>query len=231
VNQGPLIFLGVLLAMAISWFGLVLGPVMQLGNAQPGVAVSTGDPYPQKRPGDAAQGAELYRSLGCAACHSQQVAWRGYNGDIERGWGNRRSVASDFLFDRTVLLGSQRIGPDLSNIGLRAPGADWLLLHLYDPQAVMPAGAKSVMPPYHFLFETRRAGAKPSPDALKLTGKLAPSPGYEVVPTANARQLVAYLQSLRTDPILFETPVPQVKTNSVTEPGAGAPTATNSPAK
>jgi len=225
MNQGPIIFLGVLFAMAVSWFGFVLGPIIQLGNAQPGVAVSTGDPYPQQRSGEAAQGAELYRSLGCVACHSQQLAWRGYNGDLERGWGNRRSVASDYLYDRTVLLGSQRVGPDLSNIGLRAPGAEWLLLHLYDSQTVMPPGVKSVMPPYRFLFETRKIGARPSPDALKLAGKLAPAPGYEVVPTARARELVAYLQSLRTDSILFETPVPQSNTNVVTEP------ATNSPAK
>lgn len=227
MNQGPLVFLGVLFAMAVSWFGLVMGPMLQLGNAQPVVAVSTGDPYPQKRPGEAAQGAEIFRSLGCVSCHSQQVAWRGYSGDIERGWGNRRSVAPDYLYDRTVLLGSQRVGPDLSNIGLRAPGADWLLLHLYDSQTVMPAGVKSVMPPYRFLFEKRKVGEKPSPDALKLTGKLAPPPGHEVVPTARARALVAYLLSLRSDPILFETPVPKTNTNSVSEPAAGSPATAN----
>src|SRR5437660_1007432 len=35
--------------------------------------------------------------------------------DIARGWGLRRSVAEDFLFDNPVMLGSQRIGPDLAN--------------------------------------------------------------------------------------------------------------------
>ena len=35
MNHGPLIFLGVFFALALSWFGLVFEPQLQLGNAQP----------------------------------------------------------------------------------------------------------------------------------------------------------------------------------------------------
>src|SRR4051812_21083544 len=54
--------------------------------------------------------------------------------DIARGWGPRRTVAADFLFDSSALLGSQRIGPDLANVGTRMLDATWHLVHLYAPQ-------------------------------------------------------------------------------------------------
>lgn len=123
--------------------------------------------------------------------------------DIERGWGKRGSVARDYLQDHPVLLGSQRLGPDLANIGVRQPDAGWHLLHLYAPAAAVEG---STMPPYRFLFETRRIQQAPSPNALKLPESLAPPAGYEVVPTDDARALVAYLVSLRSDVPLFEAP-------------------------
>ena len=52
------------------------------------------------------------------------------------------------------------------------------------------------MPPYPFLFETRRVRGQPSPDALQSLGQFAPLPGLEVVPTDRGRALVAYLKSL-----------------------------------
>jgi hypothetical protein len=59
--------------------------------------------------------------------------------DIARGWGKRRTVAEDYLFDYPVMLGSQRIGPDLANVGLRQPDLNWHLRHLYAPAAVVPS--------------------------------------------------------------------------------------------
>ena len=74
--------------------------------------------------------------------------------DIARGWGNRRTVARDFLFDYPVMLGSQRVGPDLANIGVRQPDANWHLRHLYAPAAEVKG---STMPAYPFLFERRES--------------------------------------------------------------------------
>lgn len=62
------------------------------------------------------------------------------------------------------------------------------------------------MPAYKFLFEKRRQGETSSPNALKLEGDLAPEPGWEVVPTADALALVAYLQSLKVTEALYEAP-------------------------
>src|ERR1035438_7307971 len=49
--------------------------------------------------------------------------------DLARGWGRRRTVAEDYLFDSTVMLGSQRVGPDLADAGARLPDANWHLRH------------------------------------------------------------------------------------------------------
>ncbi len=140
--------------------------------------------------------------------------------DIARGWGKRRNVARDFIFDCPVALGSQRIGPDLANVSVRQPDALWHLRHLYAPRLEVK---DSAMPPYRFLFEKRKIERSPSPDALVLPPKLAPPPGYEIVPRPGARALVAYLLSLRADAPLFEAPL-------TVAPGTGAAGATNAPA-
>lgn len=143
--------------------------------------------------------------------------------DIARGWGKRRTVAEDFLFDYPVMLGSERIGPDLANVGVRQPDPNWHLRHLYAPQLEVKG---STMPPFRFLFEKRKIERAVSPDALPLA--LAP-PGYEIVPKTEAKALVAYLTSLQSDAPLFVAPLsvaPPPETNAP----AGGGVATNSPA-
>ncbi|HUD82987.1 MAG TPA: cbb3-type cytochrome c oxidase subunit II [Candidatus Saccharimonadales bacterium] len=124
-------------------------------------------------------------------------------GDISRGWGIRHSVAADYLYDYPVQLGSLRAGPDLAAIGVREPDVYWQLLHLYAPQCKSP---NSAMPPFKFLFEVRKIGATPSPDALDLPKEFAPADGYEVVPKPEAKELAAYLLSLHADVPLYEAP-------------------------
>jgi cbb3-type cytochrome oxidase cytochrome c subunit len=123
--------------------------------------------------------------------------------DIARGWGLRQSVAADYLYAQPVQIGSLRAGPDLSNIGLRAPNANWQLQHLYAPKSVVP---NSTMPSFKFLFAVRpKAGAAASPDALNLPEGIAPV-GCEVVPTPDAKNLAAYLLSLKASAPLYEAP-------------------------
>ena len=124
--------------------------------------------------------------------------------DLDRGWGKRRSVARDYLYDDPVMLGSLRVGPDLANAGARLPDPNWHLRHLYAPRSEVK---DSLMPPYRYLFERRRIGWQPSPDALQFPKELAPPPGFEIVPKPEARLLVAYLLSLRAETPLFEAPL------------------------
>jgi cytochrome c oxidase cbb3-type subunit 2 len=52
------------------------------------------------------------------------------------------------------------------------------------------------MPAYRFLYEKRLVSGERSADALKLSGPNAPSDEWEIVPTYDAKCLVAYLMSL-----------------------------------
>lgn len=122
--------------------------------------------------------------------------------DISRGWGLRHSVAEDFLWDDPVQVGGVRVGPDLANIGLRHD-MNWELLHLYAPRCEVK---DSAMPAFRFLFKVEKIGAAPSPDALRLPDGFAPAAGQEVVPTERAKNLAAYLLSLRADVALRDAP-------------------------
>lgn len=139
--------------------------------------------------------------------------------DRARGWGRRRSVAQDYVYDLPVQLGTRRAGPDLANAGLRLADANWHLRHLYAPKAEVK---DSTMPPYPHLFELRRVGKGNPADALAGLPAGSVPDGFEVVPTDSARALAAYLVSLRAEAPLFESPF--------TPPAPPAP-ATNSPAK
>jgi len=145
--------------------------------------------------------------------------------DIPR-WGKRRTVAEDYLFDHPVMLGSQRVGPDLANVGQRLPDPNWHLRHLYSPRLEVK---ESVMAPYQFLFEKHRIEQAPSPDALALPPDLAPPPGFEMVPKPEAKALVAYLLSLRSDAPLFVAPVTVPESAPTNAPAAATNSATASP--
>jgi len=71
--------------------------------------------------------------------------------------------------------------------------AAWQHVHLYSPRSI---NADSNMPSYRFLYQMRRISDVPSDDALKFSGSEAPPEGWEIVPTYDAKCLVAYLISL-----------------------------------
>ena len=124
--------------------------------------------------------------------------------DIARGWGTRQSVAADYLYDSPVQLGSLRAGPDLANIGVRSPDLNWQLQHLYAPRSLVK---NSTMPAFRYLFTVqKKVGGKDSAAALVLPKAFAPADGFEVVPTPEAKQLAAYLLSLKNNVPLYEAP-------------------------
>lgn len=285
MKTGCTIFLVALVAFGASWWGLVRGPLHQLGRQTQEVVLQSSENWPPQRTGEATLGLDVYRACGCAACHTEQVSqtgvadeisltslgnnkaadfrefikslmlvpelynysntivgnlerWQGtlpvklYSGDdsavvaaladklkgvgvktdarvvtsgadISRGWGVRQSVAADYLYDQPIQLGSLRAGPDLTLAGVRDPDLNWQLQHLYAPQSLVK---DSTMPPFRFLFQVRKVGAAPAPDALRLPADFAPPAGMEVVPTVKARQLAAYLLSLKANEPLYEAP-------------------------
>src|SRR4029434_8562354 len=95
MNNGPLLFLGVLITLASSFWGLVLAPQIQFGREQPRLIEATGEFYPSPRPGLAEDGAHVYRSLGCVECHSQQVRQTGVHLDV---WVSELTTNADVAF-------------------------------------------------------------------------------------------------------------------------------------
>ena len=71
--------------------------------------------------------------------------------------------------------------------------AAWHHVHLYSPRSI---NVDSNMPSYRFLYEKHRIRDARSADALQLTGSDAPQEGWEIVPSFDAKCLVAYLMSL-----------------------------------
>jgi cytochrome c oxidase cbb3-type subunit 2 len=191
MKNGFFLFLGLFAALTISWAGLVLGSHGQLGSLAPYYDDNEGQAFPARMSGIAARGQLVYADLGCAACHTQQVRRPGFGSDQARGWGDRQSVARDYIFQARPQLGASRFGPDLTNLAGRkpsAPDAEDLLKLLY-------AGSE-LHPRYKFLFEERKIVGEPSARALTLMGSLAPEPGHEVLPSERAQSLVTYLLSL-----------------------------------
>jgi cbb3-type cytochrome oxidase cytochrome c subunit len=330
------LFLGIFGTFAFSWAGLTLIPNFQIGHLDPQSDEEGTDIYPVPKSGMAERGRKVYAANGCVYCHSQQVRADYAASDIDRKWGTRRSAPRDYIFERPALIGKTRLGPDLSNIGKRAPSEDaspspsaspaanapqpnaatspaaspaanaapspgtspaksdaatspvasppasaatsaatspakpdaatspapapataanapapspspspaanaattadttttpsgvppqysaaWHHLHLYSPRSVL-AGSTSNMPAFKFLYEKRRVSGERSADALKLTGADALPDDWEVVPSYDAKCLVAYLMSLDQSHELKEAKLGSVP--------ASAPAPASSPA-
>lgn len=118
------LMLGIFGTFAFSWAGLIMIPNAQIGNLEPQMDEEGGDAYPVPKSGMAERGRKIYMANGCVYCHSQQVRPDYVASDIERQWGQRRSAPRDYIYERPALLGKMRIGPDLSNVGKRAPVDD-----------------------------------------------------------------------------------------------------------
>ncbi|MFL6528828.1 MAG: cbb3-type cytochrome c oxidase subunit II [Chthoniobacterales bacterium] len=335
------LLLGIFGTFAFSWAGLILIPNAQIGHLNPQMDEDGGDVYPAPRSGMAERGRKIYMANGCVYCHSQQVRPDYAASDIDRKWGERRSAPRDYIFDRPVLLGKMRVGPDLANVGKRAPAQDeaapapgatdaktaapaapggapanpaatpasapagptaspapataaasapppsgpspasapaapsgsparataaasappapgaspaapvnapagaaspvpatgaqtaaaanppttnevghgplqysagWHHQHLYDPRSLVP---ESTMPSFRFLYEKRQVSGEKAADAVNLTGPTGAASEYEIVPSYDAKCLVAYLMSLDQSHALKE-----VKSTSPASPPA-----------
>ena len=151
-------------------------------------------------------GKQSYIANGCVACHTQQVR----NIDMDKVWGKRPGIAADyagisrtdFWRNTSTLMGTERTGPDLTNIGTRQPSEAWNLLHLYQPRAVVE---KSIMPAYPWLFEVKNEVGKNDVEVI-VPDEYRKGINGKIIATKEALQLVAYLQSLK------QTPLPDGKT-------------------
>ncbi len=140
-----------------------------------------------------ARGRALYLAEGCGYCHSQFVRPL----FIDAAYGRPSDVA-DYAGAAPPLLGTERAGPDLSNVGVRQPSVMWNLLHLFNPRSMVP---ESVMPGFPWYFDI--VGRSQAPDGASDNVLTLPPPflpaGKVALPRREALDLVAYLQSLRQE--------------------------------
>jgi cytochrome c oxidase cbb3-type subunit II len=172
---------------------LVYAGLAVLMGILPGMTLSRTPAGPGVKPLTAleAEGRDVYVANGCSYCHTQQV--RPLAQDKVFG---RPSAPGDFAYQTPELLGSERTGPDLANVGARQPSDVWQYIHLYNPRAVVP---ESIMPSFAWMFEVvdkAPEGVRPVP----LPKAYAPEHGV-VVPRREAQALLAYLLSLKQPPL------------------------------
>lgn len=191
MNHRLIFALGVLATVMASAFGFVVMPNWQFRGLSP-VEDESGVKHPSPAFGGALLGRQVYADLGCIYCHSQQVRAGDFGADIQRGWGTRRSVARDYIFDNPPFMGTMRTGPDLENIGARQASREWHALHLYNPQITSPG---SIMPPHPFLFTRAKVDGPLPRGAVRLPAKWASAPSY-ILPGERAENLIEYLKSL-----------------------------------
>jgi cbb3-type cytochrome oxidase cytochrome c subunit len=131
--------------------------------------------------------------------------------------------------------GPQTAGPPWPEQTIGEPpmySAAWHHVHLYSPRSI---NFDSNMPSYRFLYEKRRIRDQRSIDALQLTGSDAPPEGWEVIPTYDAKCLVAYLMALNQSHPLNEVRsaggAPAASAAPSPAAAAGSPPPSPAPAK
>lgn len=149
----------------------------------------------------ALKGKQVFIANGCVACHSQQVR----NVEMDNVWGERPSIAADYAsntrmswwMNTATLMGTERTGPDLTNIGNRIPSDDWHFVHLYNPRIVVE---QSIMPSYPWLFEEKSQAAE-GDKVVSVPPSVMRNSSNVVVAKEEALQLVAYIKTLKQTPL------------------------------
>lgn len=171
---------------------------------------------------EAVKGKNLYIANGCVACHTQQVR----NLDMDKVWGARPSMAADYAANKrtdlwrntATLMGTERTGPDLTDIGNRQPSKDWNLVHLFNPRIVVK---ESVMPAYPWLFTLKKEPGK-NDVIVNVPKEYLQGEEDKVVATDDALYLIAYLQSLKQTRLPDGTASPDFLYKSKTSPTGAA---------
>lgn len=172
---------------------------------------------------DAIKGKALFVANGCVACHTQQVR----NVNMDKAWGSRPGLPADYAdMDRmdfwrntATLMGTERTGPDLTDIGQRQPSRDWNLVHLFNPRIVVK---ESIMPAYPWLFEFK---AEPSEKdvVVNVPQEYLKGKQGKWVARKDALYLIAYLQSLKQAPLPESQAAPAFLYPKAKQAKGGAP--------
>lgn len=210
-------FLSLSASFGVAWLAIILVPYLKMRSLEPIMmddTEGTNAVYIPKRAGRITDGAEVYAENGCYLCHTQLVRptyagndlfrpdWGGLKAIDDRPDTRRETNAFDFPGEDFAQIGVSRMGPDLSNLGLRVEELyaenisprNWLYRHLYNPRW-KPEARDSKCPSFRFMFNESEVKGMPSEEALEFAG---PN-GGELSPKPDAKALVSYLLSLKKD--------------------------------
>lgn len=173
--------------------------------------------YNPLRSGRITNGSLIYEANGCATCHTQIIRptnsgadmwrndWAGIADNEDRGDTRRETHSFDYLGQERANIGLMRVGPDLSNVGIRVSSyiketdlspEMYLYLQLYNARAKVGSD-QSNCPSNPYLFDkVKRYGAAPQ-DALPINDD-----EFIYVPNEKAKALVSYLLSLKKDDVV-----------------------------
>lgn len=173
--------------------------------------------YNPLRSGRIANGSLVYEANGCALCHTQVIRptdsgadmwrsdWAGSANHEDLGDTRRETHSFDYLGQERANIGLMRVGPDLSNLGIRVASyvketdlspEMYLYLQLYNARAKAES-ENSNCPSNSYLFDkVKRYGAAPQ-EALPIDDK-----EFLYIPNEKAKALVSYLLSLKKDDLV-----------------------------
>jgi len=204
-------------------------------------------PAPEESPAPAAQGAPISSPPPSQAASpspgTSPASAASPNASPPPGQRTGAASPSPGQMANTTPGGSSPAAPSAQTPGAQWPiqtaglppmySAAWHHVHLYAPRSINP---DSNMPAYRFLYEKRRIAGERSAEALQLASSDAPPEGWEVVPTYDAKCVVAYLMGLNQSHPLKEVrsvggapapaaPAPAAQGASPAPPVGGSPAA------
>lgn len=220
--------LGILASFGLAWMFVIAIPVAKMGKLAPVQMTDEEDSayYERKISGRVLNGAKIYASNGCYACHTQLIRptyaghqiWRDDMAGMVDSEGNdtrRETTYYDYTGEKYAQIGLTRMGPDLSNLVYRVnkyaertnlTAEQWLMEHLYNPRnndiRLGEGGERLEMnwsncPSQPQMFEKKIITGQGDKLALQKTLE-----GKEIVAKEEALVLISYLMSFHRDDVV-----------------------------
>lgn len=107
-------------------------------------------------------GEYIFRIEGCWYCHTDQTRTL-IQDTVLNGSASEPappSTPNEYVYNDVTFMGTRRIGPDLSRVGIKRPNRDWHKGHFWSPKT---ASAGSIMPSFKHFFDDAPSGTAKSP--------------------------------------------------------------------
>lgn len=109
-----------------------------------------------------AMGENIFVIDGCWYCHTDQTRTL-IQDTVLNGSENYPappSSANEYIYQKVSFLGTRRIGPDISRVGIKRPNRDWHKAHFWSPKT---QSSGSIMPAFQYFFDDDPRGTAHNP--------------------------------------------------------------------